>query len=91
MLEAIEYHEKSLNIAIEIGDKKGEGNSYTNLGDVYKSLSKYHESIKYEEKGLRIAIEMGDKEVEGSAYIILANAYSILANTTKLVTTIKRA
>ena len=33
--KAIEYHEKRLKIAIEIGDRAGEGRAYGNLGNAY--------------------------------------------------------
>ena len=33
--KAIEYLEKDLKIAIEIGDRAGEGGAYGNLGNAY--------------------------------------------------------
>ena len=33
--KAIEYHEKDLKIAIEIGDRAGEGRAYHNIGNGY--------------------------------------------------------
>ena len=33
--KALEYYEKSLKIAEEIGDKKGMGSSYNNIGAIY--------------------------------------------------------
>ena len=33
--KAIEYHEKRLKIAIEIGDRAGEEGAYGNLGNAY--------------------------------------------------------
>ena len=36
--KAIEYHEKHLKIAKEIGDRAGEGRTYGNLGNAYHSL-----------------------------------------------------
>ena len=45
--KAIEYHEKHLKIAKEIGDRGGElslylGNAYLSLGDLCKAIE-YHE------------------------------------------------
>ena len=34
--KAIEYLEKHLKIAIEIGDRAGEGRAYGNLGNAYR-------------------------------------------------------
>ena len=48
--KAIEYHEKYLNIAIEIGDRGGEGRAYGSLGNTYNSLSDYRKAIEYHEK-----------------------------------------
>ena len=35
--KAICYHERSLQIAKEVGDKAGEGRAYGNLGNAYHS------------------------------------------------------
>ena len=75
--KAIEYHEKHLKIAIEIGDRGGEGGAYGNLGNAYHSLSDYLKAIEYHEKHLKIAIEIGDRDGEGRAYGNLGNAYRV--------------
>ncbi|PFX11633.1 Tetratricopeptide repeat protein 28 [Stylophora pistillata] len=62
--KAIGHHKKALDIAIEIGDKQGEGASYGNLGSVYYTLGDYKTAKEYHDKGLAIAIETGDKEKE---------------------------
>ena len=56
--KAIEYHEKSLKIDIEIGDRGGEGSAYGSLGNAYQCLGDYRKAIKYHEKSLKIAIEI---------------------------------
>ncbi|XP_044167575.1 LOW QUALITY PROTEIN: tetratricopeptide repeat protein 28-like, partial [Acropora millepora] len=66
--KAIEYHEKHLKIAIEIGDRGGEGRAYGNLGNAYQSLGDYRKAIEYHEKSLKIATEIGDRGGEGRAY-----------------------
>ncbi|XP_044180420.1 tetratricopeptide repeat protein 28-like, partial [Acropora millepora] len=74
----IEYHEKHVKIAIEIGDQGGEGKAYGNLGNAYQSLGDYRKAIEYHEKKLKIAIEIGDRGGEGGAYGTygnLGNAY----------------
>ena len=53
--KAIEYHEKHLKIAIEIGDRGGECGAYGNLGNAYCSLGDYRKAIEYHEKQLKIA------------------------------------
>ena len=76
--KAIEYHEKHLKIAIEIGDRGGEGRAYGNLGNAYWSLRDYRKAIQYHEKALKIAIEIGDRGEEGGAYGNLGIAYRSL-------------
>ena len=54
-------HEKQLKIAIQIGDRDGEGGAYGNLGNAYQSMGDYRKAIEYYEKLLKIATEIGDK------------------------------
>ncbi|XP_067047458.1 tetratricopeptide repeat protein 28-like [Acropora muricata] len=83
--KAIEYYEKRLKIAIEIGDRGGEGRAYGNLGNAYQSLGNYQKAIEYHEKDLKIAIEIGDRGGEGEAYGNLGNAYQSLGNYQKAI------
>ena len=64
----IDYHEKRLQIAQEIGDRSGEGRAYGNLGIAYYSLSEYRKAIKYHKRRLKIAQEIGERSGEGTAY-----------------------
>ena len=66
--KAIDYNEKLLKIAIEIGDRVGEGGAYGNLGIASNSLGDIRKAIEYIENHLKIAIEIGDKVGEGQAY-----------------------
>ena len=76
--KAIEYHEKDLKIAIEIGDRAGEGRAYGNLGNAYNSLGDFGKAIKHHEKDLKLAIEIGNLAGEGMTYHNLGKAYSEL-------------
>ena len=62
--KSIEYHEKHLKIATEIGDRDGEGRAYEKLGDAYSSVGDYQKSVEYHEKHLKIATEIGDRDGE---------------------------
>ena len=64
-----------MKIAIEIGDRAGEGAAYGNLSNAHQSLGDYRKAIEYHEKRLKIAIEIGDRAGEGRAYGNLGNAY----------------
>ncbi|XP_022778025.1 G-protein-signaling modulator 2-like, partial [Stylophora pistillata] len=72
---SIEYHELSLNIDKEVGNKAGEGKNYGNLGNVYDGLGLFQTAIKYHELSLNIVKEVGDKDGEGKSYCNLGNAY----------------
>ena len=39
--KAIEYHEKRLEIAMEVGDRVAKGNAYGSLGNAYQSQSDF--------------------------------------------------
>ncbi|XP_068686240.1 tetratricopeptide repeat protein 28-like [Montipora foliosa] len=78
--QAIEYYEKCLSIAKEVGDRASEGITYGGLGNGYLSLGNFKLAILYYEKNLTIAKEVGDRAGEGSAYGNLGNAYRNLGN-----------
>ena len=69
-----------MKIAVEIGDRAGEGRACGNLGSAYRSLGDYRKAIDYHEKRLKIAIEIGDRRGEGGAYGNLGNAYDSLGD-----------
>ncbi|XP_044180416.1 tetratricopeptide repeat protein 28-like, partial [Acropora millepora] len=83
--KAIEYHEKHLKVAIETGDRDGEGGAYGSLGNAYRSLSDYRKAIEYHEKHLKIAIQIGDRGGEGRACGNLANAYQSMSDYRKAI------
>ncbi|XP_044170333.1 tetratricopeptide repeat protein 28-like [Acropora millepora] len=45
--KAVEYHEKQLKIAIEIGDRAGEGRACYNIGNAYSSLEQFEIAVNY--------------------------------------------
>ena len=53
-----------MKIAIEIGDRAGEGAAYGHLGNAYRSLGDHRKAIEYHEKDLKISIEIGDRPEE---------------------------
>ncbi|XP_044164251.1 tetratricopeptide repeat protein 28-like, partial [Acropora millepora] len=78
--KAIECYEKHLEIAIEVGDRVGEGGAYGGLGNAYLLLGDFRKAIEYYEKDLEIAIEVSDRVGEGRAYCGLGHAYQSLCD-----------
>ena len=72
----IDYHEKLLNISVEIRDRAGEGRAYGNLRNAYQSLGDYGKVIEYHKRDLIIAIEISDRGGEARAYHNIGNVYS---------------
>lgn len=73
---AIEYTERALLIAREIGDRWGEGDRLGHLGSVYHALGQSEEAILYLEQGLQIARELGDALNEALRLYDLGCVYS---------------
>jgi tetratricopeptide (TPR) repeat protein len=76
--QAIASYEKSLDLAREIGDRQGEGNSLGNLGNAYDSLGQYERAIDYHQQSLAIKREIGNRQGEGNSLGGLGNAYDSL-------------
>ena len=73
-VKAIEYHRQRLAIAKEVGDRAGEGLTYGNLGNAYRSQGDFSKAIEHHGQRLAIAKEVGDRAGEGMAYGNLALA-----------------
>ncbi|HUV83226.1 MAG TPA: tetratricopeptide repeat protein, partial [archaeon] len=61
--KAIEYYEKALVIAREIGDRRGEGADLGNLGNAYRNLGQVEKAIEYYEQSLMIGREIRDPRI----------------------------
>jgi tetratricopeptide (TPR) repeat protein len=83
--KAIKYHEQSLAISREIGDRCGEGNALRNLGLAYAALGDAKKAIEYHEQALAISRENGDRRGEENALGNLGNAYAALGNAKKAI------
>ncbi len=73
--QAIDYHQQSLRIKKQIGDRDGEGDSLGNLGNVYNSLGEYPTAINYYEQSLLIARERKNRNAEGTSLNNLGIVY----------------
>ena len=81
----MEYHEKHLKIAIEVGDRGREGAAYGGLANAYSSSGDYRRAIEYHEKHLKIAKEIGELGGEGVAYGNLGITYRLLGDCQKAI------
>ena len=82
---AIDYHERDLKIAKEVGNIAGEGETYGNLGNCYHGLGDFHRAIDYFECHLKLAKEVGDRASEGKAYGSLGSAYDSLGDSVRAI------
>jgi tetratricopeptide (TPR) repeat protein len=82
---AIEYHEKTLGIAREIGNRREEGSALGNLGIAYSELGDTRRAIEFYEQALIIDREIGDQRGEGNALGNLGIAYTELGDARKAV------
>ena len=76
----IQQYEQCLKSAKDAGDRKGEGEAYRNLGNIFYSLAEFQKAIDYHEQYLTITKEVGDKAGEGKAYGNLGINYDSLGD-----------
>ena len=81
--KALEYYQKSLSIAKDVGNKVGEGRVYFSLGYVYKSLGDFKKADEYYQQSLSIDKDVGDKVGEGKVYCNLGNVRESLGDLKK--------
>ena len=74
-----------LSIAVMrlIGNRRGEGIAYGELGNVYNSLGEYVKAGEYYEKALVINMEIGDRKGEGTIYGNLGTVFYSLGEYVK--------
>ena len=82
-VQAKQYHEKALSIALKIGNKEKVASSYGNLGTVFQSLNEYGKAKEHLEKALAITMEIGDRDGEASSYGNLGNLFRSLGDYVK--------
>ncbi|WP_211173309.1 tetratricopeptide repeat protein, partial [Brasilonema bromeliae] len=82
---AINYYQQSLAIALEIGDRTGEGGSLCNLGSAYCSLGQYQQAIDYYQQALIVLRETDHHDFRANSLIGLGNAYCSLGQYQKAI------
>ena len=66
-----------MSIRREVGDRKGEGETLSNLGFFHRTLGKYDEALKHYEEALSIRREVGDRGGEGTTLHNLGFVYEL--------------
>ncbi|MGR3912517.1 MAG: tetratricopeptide repeat protein, partial [Candidatus Rhabdochlamydia sp.] len=89
--KAIDFHEKTLKIAIEIKSRLEEGRAWSDLGNAYQELGETYKAIDYYKKALTIAVEIKDRLGEGRVWSDLGNAYRELGDTHKAIDSHEKA
>ena len=82
---AIECHERNLEISTAIGDQSGIAASNGNLGIAYRRLGQYEKAIQYNERALEISTAIGDMPGIASSNRNLGNAYQSLGQYEKAI------
>ena len=75
MKKAVQKYEEALRIFKKIGNVKGEGNTLTCLGLVYKDWGQYAKAVEYYEQSLQIARKIGDVKGEGQTLMNMGVVY----------------
>ena len=78
--QAIEYYERCLSVAKELGDKALEGDACSGLGYAFHEQSNYTIAEKYHNQHLNIAKSLKDKSGEQMAYTSLGSVFGRLGD-----------
>ncbi|QLE55892.1 tetratricopeptide repeat protein [Nostoc sp. TCL26-01] len=82
---AIQFHQKSLEIARKIGDRHAEAVALGNLGITYNLLGQHQQVIEFNLQSLDIAREMSDRQREAISLGGLGTAYYWLGEYQKAI------
>jgi tetratricopeptide (TPR) repeat protein len=76
-VKALGYTREALNLATEIGDKRGMAASYNNLGVAYRNQGALDKALEYYLTSMRLYTELDNKEGIATTKNNIANIYSI--------------
>jgi tetratricopeptide (TPR) repeat protein len=83
--KSLEYSQKALKVAQDIGDRQNEGASLRIIGSAYANMGQVELAIEYHQQALAIAKEIGDRRGEGSDLGNLGLAYSSLGQVERAI------
>ena len=64
---AIEYHKRALKIMEEVGNVRGQANTFSNMGLLYDRLGDYPQAFDYYHRALAINVKIGNRMNQGIA------------------------
>ncbi len=73
--DALEFYQHSLAISQELGNRKGEGATLSNISGVYQARGEYDTALKYLEQSLDIYREVGNRAGEGTTLNNISQIY----------------
>jgi len=76
-VKAIGYTREALNLATEIGDKRGMAAAYNNLGVAYRNYGALDKALQYYIKALHLYEELGNKEGIAGSKSNIATVYTM--------------
>lgn len=75
--KALEFHQRSLDIREELGNRRGIADSLNNLALVYQSKGDYDTAADYHNRSLRIREDLGSRTDIASSFNNLGNVYAL--------------
>ncbi|MFC1852819.1 tetratricopeptide repeat protein [candidate division CSSED10-310 bacterium] len=77
---ALEFHQKSLAICEEIGDRQGIGTASNNIGNVYHARGNLDRALVFHQKSLTIGKEIDDRQDIGKTLCNIGRVYHARGN-----------
>ena len=70
--EVIDFHQQSIKIKCQIGDRQGEASSLGNLGNAYDLFGQYQCAIDFYQQSIEIKREISDRQGEANSLFNMA-------------------
>ena len=76
----MQWHQRALDIAEQIGCGRGQGRAYGDLGLTYEALGNFERAVFYQEQHLSVAAQTNDLPAKTLAYGSLGRTHHALQN-----------
>jgi CHAT domain-containing protein/Tfp pilus assembly protein PilF len=81
--KAIERYSEALRLMREVGDRRGEAMTLTNMGTVYNLLSEPQKALEHLDQALAVWLAVGDHHLEAITLLIKSGVYYALGEPQK--------